>query len=77
MNAQRLCAAFASTEVAAVERALRKSSFDADGYIFAFQRHADLVRALDLPTFAVGTSYAYLERGEYPEGLAETDLLRA
>jgi hypothetical protein len=58
-DAQKLCAAFSSSNVAEVERILRKSSFDEDGYVFAFERHADLARALGLPSFAVGAGYTY------------------
>ena len=44
-NAQRLCSAFGATDVVAVERILRKSTYDDYGYAFAFQRHADLVQS--------------------------------
>ncbi len=74
-NAQRLCVAFGATDVASVERTLRKSAFEEGGYVFAFQRHVDLVHLLGIPEFAVGTSYANFESGEYPEGLSPTDLL--
>jgi hypothetical protein len=69
-DAHRLCAAFGASNVATVELVLRKSSYDNDGYVFAFERHADLVRALALPEFAVGMAYASFERGEYPDGLS-------
>ena len=75
-NAQRLCAAFGAADVAAVERVLRKSAFEEGGYVFAFQRHGDLVRLLGIPEFAVGTSYASFDSDEYPEGLSSDDLLR-
>lgn len=75
-DAQKLCATFGSSNVAEVERILRKSSFDEDGYTFAVERHADLAQALGLPTFAVGGGYAYVSDGEIPEGLSENDLLR-
>ena len=75
-DAQRLCNAFGATDVAAVEAVLRKSSYDDDGYVFAFERHADLVRALGLPEFAVGTAYASFERDEYPEGISPKDVVR-
>jgi len=76
-DAQRLCAAFGASDVAAVERVLRKSSYDDDGYVFAFERHADLVRALGLPEFAVGTAFASFEREEFPEGLTHADMMSA
>lgn len=74
-NAQRLCAAFGATDVASVERVLRKSAFEEGGYVFAFQRHADLVHALGISEFGVGTAYASFERGEYPGGLSADNLL--
>jgi hypothetical protein len=74
-NAQRLCSAFGATDVVAVERILRKSAYDENGYAFAFQRHADLVHVLGIPEFSVGTAYASFGRGEYPEGLSPNDLL--
>ncbi len=76
-DALRLCAAFGASDAAAVERVLRKSSYDDDGYVFAFERHADLVRALGLPEFAVGTAYASFEREEFPEGLSREDMMSA
>jgi hypothetical protein len=76
-DAQRLCTAFGAGEAAAVEAVLRKSSYDEGGYVFAFERHADLVRALGLPEFAVGTAYASFEREEFPEGLSGEDMMSA
>jgi hypothetical protein len=69
-DAQRLCRAFGADDQAAVEAVLRKSDDDDDGYVFALERHADLVRALGIPAWAVGTAYASFERGEFPEGLS-------
>ena len=63
--------------MAAVEAVLRKSSYDEGGYVFAFERHADLVRALGLPEFAVGTAYASFEREEFPDGLSGEDMMDA
>jgi hypothetical protein len=74
-KAERLCAAFGASDVGAVEAVLRKSSFDDDGYVFAHERHADLVRALGLPEFAVLKAYASFERGEYPDGLTAKDMM--
>ena len=74
-DAERLCRAFGAVDVAAVETVLRKSPFDGDGYAFAHERHADLVRALGLPEFAVLKAYASFERGEYPEGLSAQDMM--
>jgi hypothetical protein len=75
-DAQKLCAAFDSSNVTEVERILRKSSFDQDGYVFAIERHTELARALGLPPFAVGGGFSYVSDGEIPEGLSEDDLLR-
>ena len=76
-DAQKLCAAFGASDTAAVERIIRKSSYDEDGYVFAFQRHADLFSTLGLPDFAVGTSYTSFEGGEFPEGLSAKQMLSA
>lgn len=76
-DAAKLCVTFGATDVAAVEGILRKSGFDDDGYVFAFERHADLVRALGLPEFAVGTAYANFADDELPEGLSAEDMLSA
>lgn len=75
-NAQKLCLAFGATNAPAVEIILRKSSYDENGYIFAFQRHIDLFQSLGLPEFGIGVSYANLERGEYPPGLTSEALMR-
>lgn len=74
-NAERLCRVFGMNDVAAVEAVLRKSSFDAGGYAFAHERHADLVRALGIPEFAVLKAYASFERGEVPEGYSAQDFI--
>jgi len=76
-DAELLCAAFGSSDVAAVERVLRRQSFVDGGYVFAFERHADLVRALGLPEYAVGTAYASFGYEEYPEGLSGEDMMDA
>lgn len=75
-DAQKLCSAFGASAVAEVERILRKSSFDEDGYAFAVERHEDLVRALGIPSFGVGSGFGYVSEGELPEGLAEDSLIR-
>lgn len=75
-DAQRLCRAFGASNTAAVESILRKSS-DAGGYAFAHERHADLVQALGIPDFAVLNAYASFERGDYPEGLSEKNMMSA
>jgi len=75
-DAARLCSAFGSSDVGPAERILRKSSFDDDGYVFAFQRHEDLTRAIGLPSYAVGTAYTNFERQEYPKGLSPDNVVR-
>ncbi len=75
-DARKLCSAFGTSDVAEVERVLRKSSFDDDGYAFAVERHADLAHVLGIPSFAVGAGYRYVTEGELPEGLHERDLIR-
>lgn len=74
-DGERLCRAFCGTDVAAVEAVLRKSSFGEDGYVFAHKRHADLVRALGIPEFAVLKAYASFERGEIPKGFSAQDFV--
>jgi hypothetical protein len=70
-DVNRLCAAFGSTNLS--DSILRRPS-DERGYVFAIDRHQDLVRALALPDFAVGASYYYIADGEFPEGLTRADL---
>jgi len=48
---------------------------DDDGYAFAHERHADLVRALGMPEFAVLQAYASFERGEIPDGFSAQDFV--
>jgi hypothetical protein len=44
-------------------------------YVVETARHADLANALDLPDFSVGFGYKYLQRGELPVSLQESDLI--
>jgi hypothetical protein len=76
-DARRLCAAFGTSDVALVEGILRRSSFDEGGYAFAFERHADLIRALSISDFGICIGYEALMNDEYPEGLSPGDLMRA
>jgi hypothetical protein len=75
-DAAKLCAAFGSANVEEVEGVLRRSSFDDDGYAFAFERHGDLVAALGISAFGVGSAYASFENDELPEGLSASDVVR-
>ncbi len=72
----KLCSVFGLGDVASVESILRKSSFDEDGYPFAFMRHEALVQALGLSLYAVGNSYASFDYDEFPDGLSPEDLVR-
>ena len=74
-DARKLCA-FGSQNVAAVEAILRKTRLQEGGYVFAYERHAALVEALGIPAFAVGMGFGYVEGGELPPDLEESDLLR-
>jgi len=75
-DARALAAAFGVPErEAQLEEVLRRASGEA-GYLFEYERHAELVRLLGLPDIAVATGYEYIEGGELPEGLEESDLRR-
>jgi hypothetical protein len=75
-DAQKLCSAFGVSNVAEVERVLRKSPLEKDRYIFAVERHADLARLLGIASFGVGGGFRYVARGELPAGLKEEDLVK-
>lgn len=73
-DARKLCSAFdAEQNQSEVERILRAPNPDA--YLFAFERHEDLAKALGIPTFSVGCGYNYIQEDELPEGL-EADSLK-
>src|SRR4051794_21847985 len=69
-DAAKLCSAFGSSNTDEVERVLRMSGFDDEGYSFAVERHADLVAALGISAFGIGTAFASFENDEVPEGLS-------
>ncbi|HZP04980.1 MAG TPA: hypothetical protein VFB43_08775 [Terracidiphilus sp.] len=71
-NAERLCSAFQCKDVAKVERILRASY---EEYPFAGDRHADLVRVLNLPTYAVGYGFRAVALEYLPEGLSAEDFV--
>jgi hypothetical protein len=73
-DAQRLCAAFGGGDEEEVESILRKES--GEGYVFAFERHADLVGVLGIPDFGVGFGYKSFDAGGCPEGINPRELLR-
>ena len=76
-DARRLCAVFGASAPDKVETILRKSSYDNNGYVFAHERHADLVQALGLSEFAVLKAYASFERGEYPDEVSASQMMMA
>jgi hypothetical protein len=45
------------------------------GYVFAYRRHADLLKALGHPLFAAGLGFTYASQGELTEGLTPEQLL--
>ena len=66
-NAGKLASLFDhSSSVDTVERTLRKSTFDDDGYAFALNRHEDLAKALDIPFELVALGYNYIVGGDTP-----------
>jgi hypothetical protein len=71
-NAQHLCNLFAAGSPEDVEGVLRSSD-----YVFQTERHQDLVRMLSLPAYTVGTALASFERGECPDGLTGSEMMRA
>jgi hypothetical protein len=75
-DAEKLCSAFGVDAVERVESILRKPSFDEGVYIFAMERHADLVEALGISPFGVGAGFDHVSIDELPEGLSQSDLLR-
>ena len=71
-KAERLCSVFQGKDVAKVERILRAPFKE---YPFANDRHADLVQALNLPTYAVGYGFRAVALEYLPEGLSAEDLV--
>lgn len=69
-DAGKLCLAFDSPHQEAVESILRNSE-----YVFAYERHAALVKALGLPSYGVASSFGYISQGELPPGLAPDNLI--
>lgn len=73
-DVEKLCAAFGSLNHDEIAQILKKSAMDDDGYLFAIDRHEDLVKALNLPDYAVGFRYALIAQGDIPPRLEESDL---
>lgn len=61
--------------VAEVEKIIRTSSFDSDGFVFAYERHQALADKLGLPKFVVGFGYNYISAGELPLGFKKDDFI--
>lgn len=74
-DADRLCAAFGTSNVPEVSAILSKSTYDDDGPDAA-ERHDQLVRALGLSPWAVGAGYGYIAEGELPDGLSQFQLIK-
>ena len=72
-DAKKLCSAFGSSSDDNVERILRKSSYDDDGYVFAVERHAELTKALGIPDLAAGAGFHYVVGGDLPENFSADD----
>ena len=75
-NANLLCRLFEMNSVAEIESILRRPAGDRYGYIFAIDRHTDLVAALGITTLGVAAGYELLSNGEIPEDLDERLLLK-
>lgn len=73
-NSELLTNLFKAGNKSSIEEILRSNPFVEDKYAFATERHADLVKALGLPAWAVGYGYAYIAQGEIPGGLTENQL---
>src|SRR5262249_17129810 len=67
-DARQLCATFGGDPVA-VEKILRTSMLDDSAYVFAVERHQELVTALGISDYAVGTSFESFDNDELPEDL--------
>lgn len=74
-NAERLAEAFGSPQLEEIERILRHPSGE-EGYLFAYERHFALVKALGASEYGVNTGYKYLAAGEHPAGLTAGQLIR-
>ena len=73
-DSRKLCAVFGrGGQEAELEKVLRA---DSKTYVFAYERHAEIVRVLGLPDYAVACGFRYIEQGELPEGLTQGELLK-
>jgi len=69
-NAKMLCEKFGSPNIEAIERILRS-----DDYVFALDRHIDLLKALGLKLEISYLGYRHLVSGDYPDGFGKNDFL--
>ena len=75
-NAEVLCGAFevpeARNQVDDILRyfTLAEENESAGRYVWEIDRHRELAEALGIPSFAVGSGYAYLTQEEWPVGLS-------
>jgi hypothetical protein len=67
-DAAKLAKAFDVADVQKLESILRQPS--KNGYVFEFERHADLAEALGIPKSAVGMGFDYIAARDFPPGLS-------
>ncbi len=75
-DAHSLCAAFGPAANPAEVETILRALDDESGYVFAFERHQALAKALGLPAFTVCCGYRDLERGAFPPGYGKADFFR-
>ena len=73
-DAHRLCSAFRCGDAQRIEWVLRRGSFEEDGYLLAYERHADLVSALDLPPWGICFGFSDISHGNLPERIDARDI---
>jgi hypothetical protein len=72
-----LCEAFGSKNINAVETTLRTPDAAWGGsYVFALDRHRDLMEALGMTSLAFLAGYRHLEAGDFPEDLNRDDFIK-
>lgn len=70
-NAQRLATVFGTADASKIEAVLRKGD-----YVFASERHGDLVAALSLPSHSVGVGFTYAAAGDWSPEAASAGYVR-
>jgi hypothetical protein len=71
-DARLLCETFGKGDPARVEAILRAD----EEYVFALDRHEELVAQLGWPDATIGAGFAYISQGEVPPGLDEEELVQ-